>query len=122
MIKQFIKFGLVGISNTLISLMVYYLFLFLDCNYLASNIIAWLVSVLNAYFWNNKYVFKNDVFWIKGLFKTYASYGLSFVLSMLFLWFLVEILSISQMIAPVLVLLITTPMNFIMNKYWTFRR
>ncbi len=122
MIKQFIKFGLVGISNTLIALIVYYIFLFLGCNYLVSNTLAWLVSVLNAYFWNNRYVFKNDVYWLKALLKTYLSYGFSFILSMVLLWALVKMLGISQIVAPILVLLITTPMNFAMNKYWTFRR
>lgn len=122
MIKQFIKFGVVGISNTLIALMVYYVFLFLGCNYLVSNIFAWLVSVLNAYFWNNRYVFKNNEYWLKALLKTYLSYGFSFMLSMVLLWALVEKLDVSQILAPILVLLITTPMNFVMNKYWTFRR
>lgn len=122
MIKQFIKFGVVGISNTLIALMVYYFFLFLGCNYLVSNIFSWLVSVLNAYFWNNRYVFKNNVYWLKALLKTYLSYGFSFMLSMLLLWVSVEKFDVSQILAPILVLLITTPMNFVMNKYWTFRR
>ena len=57
-LKQFIRFGLVGVSNTLISLGVYYLLYFLGVHYLIANTIGFIISVFNAYYWNNKYVFK----------------------------------------------------------------
>ena len=41
--EQFIKFGIVGCSNTLINLFVYYLFLYLDAHYL----IAYTLSLIH---------------------------------------------------------------------------
>lgn len=118
---QFIKFCAVGASNAFISLTIYYIITLSGFNYLLANTIAWIVSVFNAFFWNNRYVFKNDAFWLKTLIKTYMSYGVSFLLSMALLWLFVEKLYISQFIAPILVMAIKTPINFLINKYWAFR-
>ena len=53
---QFIKFGIVGVSNTLISLAVYQLALnALGLHYLAANALGLVISVVNAYYWNNRY-------------------------------------------------------------------
>ena len=55
---QFIKFGMVGASNTLISLVIYYIGLYLNVHYVLSNVLGFIAGTLNAYYWNNKYVFK----------------------------------------------------------------
>ena len=120
-IIQFVKFGLVGISNTAISLAVYYGLLWLDVNYLIANVIAWIVSVFNSFYWNNKYVFQNENTWIKALIRTYISYGVSFLLGTFLLFVFVDGLGISKVLAPLYLLLITIPVNFFMNKFWTFK-
>ena len=64
--SEFIKFGLVGVSNTIVSYCLYALSLqiFLKLNlfpstdYIIANIISFLLSVLWSFYWNNKYVFK----------------------------------------------------------------
>lgn len=124
-LAQFIKFGIVGASNTAISLIVYYIFIWINQQlYLWGNIAGWVISVANAFFWNNKYVFretgsKQDVF--KKLGKTYLSYGATFLLSMLMLYTEVGIIGLSAVLCPIINFLVTIPMNFILNKYWTFR-
>ena len=120
--KQFIKFGLVGVSNTLISLGTYYLLYFLEINYLIANTIGFVVSVLNSYYWNNKYVFKKTQSGhLKPLIKTFLSYGSTFLLSSFLLFVMVQHLGISEVIAPIITLVITIPLNFLMNKFWAFK-
>lgn len=120
-ILQFIKFSIVGLSNTAISLFVYYTLLWLGVSYLISNTMSWIISVFNAFYWNNKYVFKNENTWIKALIRTYISYGLSFILGSTLLVILVEVFGVTKIVAPLMVLVITIPLNFVMNKFWTFR-
>lgn len=126
-IKQFIKFGIVGLSNTLISYVIYVALVHLGMHYIGANIIGFLVSVLNAYYWNNKYVFKEQDgeqrIWWKALGKTFMSYaGTGLILSNVLLVLWVDLLDISEIVAPIINLLITVPLNFIMNKYWAFRQ
>ena len=56
-VTQFIKFCVVGVSNTVVHLSIYYLLLWVNVYYLLSNIIAFAISVWNSYFWNKKYTF-----------------------------------------------------------------
>ena len=120
-IIQFLKFAIVGVSNTVIALLVYYCLLWLNCNYIIANAFSWITSVFNAFYWNNKYVFQSNNTWVKALIKTYISYGLSFVVGSSLLIIFVELLNVNAFFAPLLVLLITVPLNFTMNKYWTFK-
>ena len=118
---QFLKFCVVGLSNTVISLAVYYIILYFGAHYVIASILSFIISVLNAYYWNYKYVFntKSDI--LKSLIKTHTSYGFSYVLSTTLLIILVEYYNISELLAPILVLVITVPLNFILNKFWAFK-
>lgn len=133
-LMQFVKFGIVGLSNTVISYVIYVGALFLfqkeqwlpTIDYLVAQVIAFVLSVLWSFYWNNKYVFQQKEnqkrnMWM-ALLKTYISYAftglfLNSVLSLL--W--VEIFSISKLIAPIINLLVSVPINFFMNKFWAFK-
>lgn len=120
--KQLIKFSIVGVSNTLISLGVYYGFLFLGVNYLIANTAGFVISVLNAYYWNNKYVFKKTSSGHKkALIKTFLAYGSTFLLSTFLMFIMVDCMGLSKLIAPLISLIITIPLNFLMNKFWAFK-
>ena len=54
---QFVKFAFVGVSNFLISYIVYAVFLAIGCHWLIGSIVGFVVSVLNSFFWNDRYVF-----------------------------------------------------------------
>lgn len=122
-IWQFIKFGLVGVSNAIVLLMVYYALLYIQLHYIIAYIIGFAISVLNAFLWNNRYVFKNSssTFWHK-LAKVYISYITSFFLSTILLYLWVDMIGISDKIAPIINICITTPINFMMNRLWAFKK
>ncbi len=124
-LSQFIKFCLVGISNTLISWAFYYLFLWIDERlYMVGGVVGGIVSIANAFFWNDRFVFKNtDNHWksrLKRLGKTYISYGGTTILGMAILWMEVNLFRMNKAILPILNLAITIPLNFVINKLWTF--
>jgi len=124
---QFIKFGMVGFSNTAVSYLIYSALVYVDTPYIVANVAAFTISVLNAFFWNNKYVFKRDGnrqkrgFW-GPLLKTYASYAVTgLVLNSILLYLFIDALQISKYIAPLLSLVVTVPANFALNKKWAFK-
>ncbi|MCL2355539.1 MAG: GtrA family protein [Defluviitaleaceae bacterium] len=119
---QFIKFGIVGVINTIVFLSVYYVLLWLCVHYLAANLVAFVISVLNAFFLSGKFVFKDSkTSAALRLAKVYAAYGFTFLLGTASLFVMVEIFGISQFIAPLLNMLVTVPTNFLVNKFWAFR-
>lgn len=121
--SQFIKFSIVGFSNTIINLAVYYLCIYLGMHYILAYIFGFLVSVCNAFFWNNKFVFHNkqETNLFKLFIKVLASYGGSFLISLVLLSVLVDFMGISSYIAPLLKMVVTIPLNFVLNKVWAFR-
>lgn len=131
---QFVKFGIVGLSNTVISYMVYViaLLLFQKANilpmvdYLVAQFIGFVLSVLWSFYWNRKYVFKSDddssMPWFVALFKTYVSYAFTGIfLSTLLSYIWVQCVGIPKIIAPIINLLVSVPLNFVLNKFWAFK-
>lgn len=123
---QFIKFGIVGTSNTLIAYIVYSICIYVGIHYIVANAIAFFVSVLNAYFWSDRYIFKKEEGEKrnvkKTVLKTYIAYGSTgLLLGSILLTIYVDLLMISEYIAQLLVLVVTIPLNFIINKFWSFK-
>ena len=122
---QFVKFGIVGLTNNIICYVVYLILIGLGMHYTPSNIIGFTVSVFNSYYWNNKYVFNDEEVrvWWKAFIKTYISYaGTGIVLSNVLLYFWIDYLGVSSVIAPLINLVITIPINFIVNKFWAYKK
>lgn len=129
---QVIKFSVVGVSNTLLSYVLNVGILYLlDCynmswDYIVANIISFALSVLWSFYWNNKYVFqleegkKRNVG--KVLLKTYVSYGFTgIILNNILSYVWIRLFGISKYITPLINLIISVPLNFIINKVWAFK-
>lgn len=86
---------------------------------------GFIVSTLNAYFMNSRFVFhtentdKRDV---KVLIKTYAMYMVLLGFSTSMLYVLVEVLSVNGKIASIFSLMVTIPFNFIVSKLWVYKK
>lgn len=127
LVWQFIKFGIVGVSNTLVSMAVYYLFLWIDEDlYMIGSILGTIISIANAFIWNDLFVFTGNPKDFKSVMirlgKTYVSYGGTSLLSNILLWLEVTFFCVSKVWAPVVNLLITIPLNYLINKFWTFKK
>lgn len=129
---QFVKFGLVGVTNTAVSYVINILVLkllqpyHLPWDYVAGNVVAFVLSVLWSFYWNNKYVFRKGAGQTrnlgKALLKTYVAYGLTgIVLANVLSWVWINVFGISKYVAPLINLVISIPLNFIVNKFWAFR-
>ncbi len=145
-LAQFLRFGLVGVSNTLIAYaveMFCYYVLFTDPAWeqpsfvpaipwrvLWTNVLAFVISVTNSYFWNSRYVFRNGGVrrtprqHAAAYLKTVACYALT---GLALAPWLKSLLSAKPSpawpywLASVSTLAVTIPLNFVMNKFWAFR-
>ncbi|MPM35968.1 hypothetical protein SDC9_82562 [bioreactor metagenome] len=121
--KQFLKFGLVGLSNTLISYITYVGLVYFSIHYQFANIAAFIISSLCGFLLNRSWVFNAKHSPVTNqLLKYYIVYGSSLVLSLILSYFWIEILGINKYLPPIINLCITVPYNYIFNKLWAFRR
>lgn len=135
-VVQFVKFGLVGVSNTIIDYalqMLCFYVLFAGASWpentkvVVASYVGFFVSVINSYYWNNRFVFKDEErrgFKRHALayLKTVLCYGLTGLLlgPALKLW--LTNIDIPYWLASLGVLVITIPLNFLLNKFWAFRK
>ncbi len=125
-IKQFVSFGLIGGLNTLLSLGIYWLVIYLGGHYLVGSVLGFVITVAISYVLNNLFTFKGDekpVWSLKNLVKVYVSYALTgLILNNILLWLWIDVLGINQNLAPVINLFLTIPLNFLLNKFWAYRK
>ncbi len=132
---QFVKFGLVGVSNTLINYgieMLCYYALFSQTTFqsdtlrvIVSSVLAFAVSVSNAYFWNSRFVFKSGErrTFRQGLFaylRTVLCYGVTGLALAPAIKVWLTGAGIGFWLASLLSLVVTIPLNFVLNKFWAF--
>ena len=129
---QFVKFGIIGLSNTAISYILNVAVLLIlspfsvSWDFFAGNMVGFLLSVLWSFYWNNRFVFtmqegQQRSVW-KALLKTYLAYGFTgIILNNILSWLWITKFGISKFIAPVINLVVSVPLNFIINKLWAFR-
>lgn len=129
---QFIKFGIVGVSNTVISYLLNIGTLFLlksmglTYDYLIANTVAFVLSVLWSFYWNERFVFiKNKEKFrsnrLVRLFKMYMSYAFTgIILNNVLSYGWISLFGISKLIAPLINSAVGVPINYFINKKWTF--
>jgi putative flippase GtrA len=121
---QFIKFSIVGVLNTAIALGIYYIFIWINYSItmaMLGQAVGWVFGVLNAFILNRLFVFKESKeLWWKVLIKLYLAYAMSLGITLALTFVLIEIIGISAVITPLLILIVTVPFNFLMSKYWSF--
>lgn len=125
---QFIKFGIVGACNTVLGYLItnagYYV---LHLHEQICNLISFLITVLISYLLNSRFVFSGGEEkaqpWYKALAKVYASYALTELVLMGILLFVEErLFGMPHFIATFVNLCVTVPLNFILNKFWAYRK
>jgi putative flippase GtrA len=117
---QFIKFCIVGVANTTISLVAYYFLLKLGVHYLLASTISYCVGILNGYIFSTKFVFKKQ----RNKLQAFRFVGVnlsSLVINLLLLYILVDVFSVSEFIAQVIATIFNVIYNYSLNKFWTFK-
>lgn len=121
--KEIIMFGIFGILTTLINVISFYIFHFY-INYLLSNAIAWLISIIFAYITNRMYVFNSRVSGLKNIIKEFnlflISRLLSGVLDMALMFIFIDFLHWDNFSSKVLVNIFVVITNYLFSKLLVF--
>jgi putative flippase GtrA len=117
--RQFIRFGIVGVANTLISFVSYRLLLAVGVAYLAAAPLAWGAGAVNGYIFNRRWTFEaRDSNRARILYVLVAAAGAGAV-SLLVLLF-ARGAGLPKFEAFVAAVPLVTVSTFVANRVWTF--
>ena len=118
---RFIKFGMVGVINTLVNWIIFFILNALGMYYILANIIAYILGTVNSYLWNTLWVFKykdkaSTETTIKFIILNLIGLGLNTGI----LYVLVDLCNLNKFIGLVTTTAIVMIINYIVNKLWVF--
>jgi len=120
---QFLKFCAVGGSGYAVNLAVFTLCVeALDLHHLASATLAFVVAVMNNFWWNRHWTFRarsaHAGFQAARFFTVSVA---AFLFAATVLELLVSVAGVQEVLAQAISIVAATPLNFIGNKMWSFR-
>ena len=122
--KELISYLIFGVLTTVVNIVVYYVFnTWLQVNYLVSNAIAWIASVLFAYITNRKYVFESkNTSMFNELVKFIGARLSTGIMDMILMWLLVDVLSMNSMFSKIIVNVLVIVLNYVLSKVFVFKK
>ncbi len=119
---QFIKFGIVGVSNTLLTAFVIWLLLkVLHSSDYLSNFIGYIVGLTNSFIWNRKWTFESKTKLSVTIFKFILTFAISYLFQLGNLYLLLHFSTIDPYVCQLISIVVYTCINFVLNKYYTFK-
>ncbi|MDR3269647.1 MAG: GtrA family protein [Tannerella sp.] len=139
-IKQGIKYGVVGIGNTLLSLIIIWIMTKPGgCPETISNLTGYTVGLINSYLWNKKWTFRSEGNWTGSAIRFFGVFAVCYLMQLGLLLalnrycpenpplygFFKPLLLMFKIDAPfynqILAMFFYTLANFIINKFYTFK-
>lgn len=132
---QLLKYGVIGVSNTVITLAVFYVMnTIMGIPYGPSNVVGYILGVINSFIWNRNWVFKTKKNLRREAFLFVVGFLICLGLQLIVSWILLEgfglkNLSISwlpmkkpgQNIVMLIAMVVYTIANYIYNRLVTFK-
>ena len=132
---QLLKYGVIGVLNTLITLVTFYLLnTKLGLSYGISNVTGYVLGVINSFLWNRNWVFKTKNNFKRELLLFVCGFLICLALQLCVSWILLEglgwknlpddiipLVKAGQNIVMLLAMVVYTLANYAYNRFVTFR-
>jgi putative flippase GtrA len=120
LVRQLVKFGLVGLTNSAISIGADAILLAAGVPYLVASVIAFAIAAVNSYVWNCRWTFRaRDERRARVAFGLVQVIGLSLTVAAVAL--IVTLTHADHLVAYLAAVPFATIGMFIANRTWTFR-
>ena len=122
LVLQFVKFGIVGVSNTLISFAVYTLLLkVFGVWYVAASGIGFAVGAVNGFLWNRAWTFRGHVGDALTPVRWFVVQTCGLLVDLGLVYLFVDGLGLDELVGQAVTTAIVTVLTFFANRAWTFR-
>ena len=139
-LEQALKFGVVGLGNTLLTLGIIWIMTeLLEYSAILANVSGYAIGIISSYFFNKQWTFQSAVGWKKSAIRFFMVCGICYVVQFIVLVILnryyLENPPLYTFFEPVLAIfkigtsyyihifamVFYTLLNFLFNKYYTFK-
>lgn len=114
-VKEYANFLICGAANTVLTYALYALFM-LAMSYKLSYSLSYVCGIIISYYLNSRFVFKEKVSFIKFI-QYPVVYIVQYLLGIIVLYICVDILGVSKWLAPVVVIILSLPVTFLLSKF-----
>jgi len=122
-VAELFKYGIIGIFTTLINYIVFAVSLnYLKVSWVIANIIAWIASVLFAFWGNRNVVFKSKNSIVKEMTSFFILRIVTLGIEYICLYLLIDIIKCDEYLAKILVNVIVIISNYILCKFSIFNK
>lgn len=122
LIKQFFKFGVVGVVNTLITIALIWAMLhWLKVDVYKANIVGYVAGLINSFIWNRKWTFRSKESVKSSLTKFLLIFVISYFTQLGVLYLLLHVTSLNDFVSQLVSMIIYVIMNFFLNKNYAFK-
>lgn len=121
---QMIKYGLVGVMNTIITgIILFVLMNGFGVSYPISNAFGYVAGFFNSFIMNKLWTFKgSQTSSIKQFIRFTVVFALCYIIQLGLVVFLVEILVVNENLAQLIGMVFYTLFGFLLNKFFTFKK
>jgi putative flippase GtrA len=122
LVRQFVKFGIVGVSNTLIFFLVYTVLLkVFGVWYVAASGIGFAVGATNGFLWNRRWTFRGHVGDALTPVRWFVVQTSGLFLNLGLVYLLVDGAGLGELLGQAVTIVIVTLTTFFANRAWTFK-
>lgn len=122
LVLQFVKFGVVGVSNTLIFFLVYTLLLkVFGVWYVAASGIGFAVGAVNGFLWNRAWTFRGHVGDALTPVRWFVVQTSGLLVNLGLVYLFVDGVGLGELTGQAATIVIVTLLTFFANRAWTFR-
>ena len=121
-VTQVIKYGIVGVANTLITAAVIWVMMkIFGCSAVLSNAIGYVAGVLNSFVMNKLWTFQSQDGWMGSALRFGIAFGICYLLQLGVMLYLNKTLTIDPYYNQLIAMAFYTAANFLINKFYTFK-
>lgn len=124
-VKEISAYVVFGVLTTVINLLVYQLSLWFGLGYAPSNALAFVISVLFAFFTNRSYVFLSEKMGLKAIFfemcHFFAARLMTFFVETAGLWVMIDYLKMEPSNPKYLMTFVVIVLNYLISKRIVFK-
>lgn len=123
--KEVIKYLIIGVLTTIVNYVIFIILVnAIKIEMHTSNIIAWLISIIFAYFTNKLFVFESKSFKVEVLIKEILTFAMARAFSLLLeeaiLYIFVNRLEMDKLIIKLIANIIVIVLNYVLSKFIIF--